>query len=227
MELAMIRPTLALSIVVALAAGPAAAQDFGRMARQAAERVAAAAAGRAAESVLSGGVSAPARAGAQPATAAPVPAPPPPQTVAPASDFAAPAPINYRPGMASPHDLEFSAEDAEGRQRLTTFSRYSCNDCEGGYAFGAWVGHYVSSLWGDHVLARRLGGMAVGQHLDWQVPAMRGAGRIDVVGAQPIGPWACKQVRWTATRPEGSASRMGLVCQVPRRNAEPRWEDIL
>lgn len=221
----MIRQTLVLSLALGLSAGPVSAQDFlGRMARAAAERAATAVAGRAVETVVSGAAAPDRRAPAPTAQAAPAQASAP---TASASDFAAPAPVNYRSDMTNPHDLEFSPEDAGGKQRLTTFSRHSCSDCEGGYAFGAWVGHYVSALWGDHVLAGRLGGMAVGQHVDWQVPAMRGSGRIEVVGDQAIGPWACKQVRWTVTRPEGASDRMGLVCRVPRRNAEPRWEEIL
>lgn len=219
----MIRNTLLLASAIAAAASPALAQDFlGRLGRAAAERAAAGAISRA--------VSGAAASATAPATASPAPArergpAPSSSLVAPAaasqSNFAAPAPINFSAQLASPRQLRFSEEDTAGKKRLEEFSRYDCTACEGGRAYGSWVGHHVSSLFANG-LNERVSRMAVGEKVDWQVAAMGGSGRMEVVSAQPIGPWACKQIRWTITRGTRSESRPGLFCEYGGR-----WYEVL
>ncbi|KQY85881.1 hypothetical protein [Brevundimonas sp. Root1423] len=220
----MIRTPLLLAAGLTVVASPVMAQDLlERMARAAVERAATAAAQRAAGAAVSAATAQhPAPAGTPPpsarASAAQAPG------AAGRTSFAAPAPINYSAALQSPRQLEFSAEDAGGKQRLMEFSRFSCDACEGGRAYGSWIGHYVSSLFGDG-LPRRVQTMRVGDKIDWQVPQMGGSGRMEVINDQPIGPWACKQIRWTITRSQQSESRLGLFCEMS--GSATGWFEIL
>lgn len=224
----------ALAFALGVSSGPAAAQDFlERLARGAAERAAAATIDRVAGDLVRGATDRgrPGDATDQPAGAASGAAPRR-SAAAPATDFAAPAPDNYSAALQGPRQLTFSQDLMENRRRVEEFSRYSCTACEGGRAYGAWIRHYVPSLWGQWVLEERVGSMSVGEKVDWDVPPLGGTGRLEVIGNQPVGEWPCRQVRWTITKRTGTpprtetADRLGLFCQGPRGNGQG-WYEVL
>lgn len=217
--------TLAVALCAAAAATlPTAAlgQDFlGGLARRAAE----AAAQRAVQSAVGAVVNR-----QTPAPEATAPAAPQTASAAGAAtasalpaDLPAPRPINYSTSLRRPGQLEFSPEDQAGRARFDEFGKVRCSDCEGGYAFETWVRHAIPSLWGPHVLENRLGGMAVGEAIRWT--GGRGAQyALTVTSEHAIGPWPCKQLRWTAVRGSEAAERPGLICKA---TGSDNWTEVL
>lgn len=196
------------------------AQDWlGRMARSAAQS--------AAQGVVNNAVSGAANGGAHQGSTAPSPQPAStpararqePQIV-PASSFANPAPINYTTAMRNPNDMRFGADHEAAKKAYEDFGKVDCDDCEGGYAYETWIRHARLELMGFRVLESRIGGMAIGESLEWT--GSRGARyALTVVDDQPVGSWPCKQVKWTGDRGPAHAERMGLYCQLNNN-----WMDV-
>lgn len=197
------------------------AQDWlGRLTRSAAETAAQGVVNNAVSGAVNGG-----RQGSPPPSPQPAAAPPParqrqePQ-IAPASSFADPAPINYTTAMRNPNDMRFGPEHEAAKKAYEDFGKIDCDDCEGGYAYETWIRHARPELKGFRVLENRIGGMAIGESLEWT--GGRGARyALTVIGAQPVGAWPCKQVKWTGDRGPAHAERMGLFCQLNNN-----WMDV-
>ncbi len=222
----MSRTSIALALIATAAVsypGISSAQDWlGRIARNAAETAAQGAVNNALSGAANG--SSNSQPASQPASTSPSPsqAPRRPQPqVMPSTNFADPAPINYTPSLDRPSDLRFAPEHAAAKRAYEDFGKVRCNDCEGGYDYETWVRNAIPGLTGYQVFERRIGGMAVGESLNWT--GSRGARyALTIVGEQPIGEWPCKQLKWTADRGSEHAERMGLFC----RNGNT-WVDVL
>lgn len=212
----------AVSTVAAAAPTVVLAQDWlGRLARSAAET----AAQGVVNNAVSGAVNGSGRQGSPAPSSQPAAASPParqrqePQTV-PASNFAEPAPINYTTAMRNPNDMRFGPEHEAAKKAYEDFGKVDCDDCEGGYAYETWIRHARPELKGFRVLESRIGGMAIGEALEWT--GGRGARyALTVVSEQPIGAWPCKQVKWTGDRGTEHAERLGLYCQL-----NGNWMDV-
>lgn len=206
----------AVATVVITTPTAVAAQDWlGRLARSAAETAAQGVVNNAVSGAVNGGSNRP---GATPQSQ------PQPQTptasqrrreepqVVPASNFASPAPINFTTAMRNPNDMRFGPEHEAAKKAYQDFGKVDCDDCEGGYAYETWIRHARPELMGYMVFERKIGGMAVGETLEWT--GSRGARyAMTVVGEQPIGDWPCKQLKWTGDRGAEHAERMGLFCR--------------
>lgn len=71
-------------------------------------------------------------------------------------------------------------------------------------------------------VAGRIGEMKLGEADTWKGRAMKPIyrmvpydGRFEVVGVEPVGAFACKQVKFSMSRPGKSVSLMTLYCQYP------------
>lgn len=189
--------------------GAAEAQSFLEgMARQAADRLAGAAAGRAEEAAADlisgrgGRPDAPAddERGASALIAAPAAEP---------LAAAGPAPWPLNAGRATyTGDLEFSPADQARAEGLHAFAKVECSECEGGYTFDSWI-NFHTDMDVDGVAAH-VGGLGVGEALEWT--GVEASGRLEVVSEAPVGRFACKQVRTVMTRGEAAYETPGLYC---------------
>lgn len=82
---------------------------------------------------------------------------------------------------------------------------------------------------GPNGVAGRIGEMKLGEFETWDGRAMKPIykmvpykGRFEIVGATPVGAYACKQVKFTMSRPKSSVSLMNLYCQYP----DGRWGKV-
>lgn len=79
-------------------------------------------------------------------------------------------------------------------------------------------------------VAGRIGAMKTGEAETWKgratLPIYRMVpydGRFEVIGEAPVGKFACKQVRFSMSRPGRSVSLLTLYCQDP---ADGRWGQV-
>lgn len=202
----MTRPALiASAALIAFVATPAAAQSlFESLARSAAETVV--------RSAVTSALSSPRSASAaqdggrnQAAAAA---------ETAPASKPAKVAKVNVR-DLAPP-------TAAADKKALDEFSRYRCNDCEGGWAYDSWARHGLN-LVGYNKLENKIGGLEVGQSVSWKGSVANGEG-IVTAEVEKSG-FKCKQVTWRMTKGKEQAEREGLFCVVLMGEAPgtPTW----
>ncbi|MBJ7412402.1 MAG: hypothetical protein JHD15_18870 [Phenylobacterium sp.] len=186
-------------------AGPAAAQSgfLKNLARQAA----AAAIQNAAQPqqpAASAEGEAPGQADAQPAQDA---------ETAPAAQTPGPAPWPVNVGARSvkyPSDLDFSPELEAQKKAFVEFSKVSCNDCEGGYSYDAWVRHFIRLDGSYGAWEKKVGGLALGEAITWKGSASTGS--ITVVSEEPVNGWSCKQLKWELKKAQSKAERPGLFC---------------
>ena len=124
---------------------------------------------------------------------------------------AAPQPINLGdPKLKRPGQLKFDPALEAQKDAFKKFGEVSCNDCEGGVSFDAAAKKFLDlrDMW---AFDSALGGLEVGQSLNWRGRAS--VGKITAVSAEPVGPFACKQLRWELTRGKETRARDGLVCR--------------
>ena len=133
---------------------------------------------------------------------------------APESD-AEPAPVE-QPGeraakAALPSDIKPSGDAAEQKQRFVEFSRYACNDCEGGRGYDAWA-RQILELTGDRAWENKVGALVVGEAIEWQGRESDGA--LTVMSENPVEGLRCKQVKWMLMHrgDQRTAEREGLFC---------------
>lgn len=187
-----------------LAASPASAQSW-------LERAARGAASNAAQGAVSNLLGARPEPSAEPAPQEDGEATRPPVARGVATTFAEPSPVNYKPDMSGPYQLEFSPEQEGAEAAFDEFNRVACSDCEGGRSYDSWIKHHVPSVAGMGALERRIGEMAVDEAIRWD-GASGARLALTVIGEAPIGAWPCKQVRWSSERGQESAERLGLFC---------------
>lgn len=190
----------ALTAVVALAATPAAAQS---LLESLARSVGEAAVRGAVNSVLT-----PSQ---QPA----------PSTAAGQSLAQASTPATTPARVSNVRDL--APPDALAQKKaLDEFSRWRCNDCEGGWAYDSWARHGLN-LVGSNLLENKIGSLAVGQSVSWKGRVANGQG-IVTAEVEKSG-FRCKQVTWRMTKGKEQAEREGLFCVVLMGNAPgvPTW----
>lgn len=123
----------------------------------------------------------------------------------------APWPTNAgAPSVKYPSQLTFSAELEAEKKAFLDFSKVSCTACEGGRSYDAWAQHFIRLDGSYKAWEKKLGGLSVGEAVTWK--GQKSAGTITVVSEEPVGGWACKQLRWELKQPQASATRPGLIC---------------
>lgn len=136
----------------------------------------------------------------------------------------APFPIGHQyPEQNDPRDLRFSQADKDAVKRFADQSEVACNDCEGLKSYEAWARHQLN-MTSTGVFEARVGALNVGQDLNWRGRASGTAYAITVISEEPVGPFRCKQVKWTAAKASDRRERLGLFCWSPRNE---RWEEVL
>ena len=150
----------------------------------------------------------------------------PPSEEAPATG-PAPWPVNLGSRtVTSPAALEFSPETNAAKEAFLEFSKFRCNDCEGGYAYDAWAQHYVKVGYEYNAFQNKVGGLAMGQSITWTGAAATGS--ITVVGETPIKGWRCKQLKWELKKGAQRAERPGLYCVSPASasSTKENWMEV-
>ncbi|MFJ6024320.1 hypothetical protein ACIQC9_06965 [Brevundimonas sp. NPDC092305] len=195
---------------------PVAAQDFlGGLARRAAEQAAQAVVGRAVTAATAPRPPASARPAAAASAAPSASAPQAPAAAGglPA-DFPAPRPLNYSADIRRPGQLRFSDAEKNAKGSFDQIGRYACASCEGGFNFDSWPRHEVRGIGvGNYQLENRLGALGVGEALTWTGSHTGTRYAITVTSDRAIGPWPCKQLRWTGDRGDEHVERVGLICK--------------
>jgi len=213
---------------VLIVTSPVAAQDFlGGIARGMAQSAAQGLANRAVTAVTSPRAPAAAPANAAPASRSAPASRPGAEAVSvqtPVGALPSPAPYNYRPGLKGPYELRFDPALSAQFRLFREFAQDPCRDCEGGFWFNDRVDLMVPDLRPDRAVANRIGGMAIGETIRWNARSGFPL-TITVTGDTAIGEFPCKQVRWTATRGDRTATYDGHVCNGKRGQylAEPGW----
>lgn len=133
----------------------------------------------------------------------------------------APWPTNLGSREAiSPGRLTFSPELEAQKKAFLEFSKVPCTACEGGHSYDAWAQHFIRLDGSWKAWEKKVGALGMGQSVTWQ--GSRSKGAITVVGEAPVGAWPCKQLKWTLTRPDAKAERLGLICNA-RPEGNPDW----
>jgi hypothetical protein len=146
-----------------------------------------------------------------------------PATSGPAAKVA-PFPIGHQyPEQNDPRDLRFPQADKDAIKAFNESSEIPCNDCEGLKAYEAWARHQLN-MTSTGVLETRLGALNVGEALTWRGRVSGTAYAITVTSAEPVGPFRCKQLQWSAAKGAARRERLGLLCWSPRNE---RWEEVL
>lgn len=207
----------AASLVVALAcSGPAAAQSFLKsLAREAAQRAAAAAVSNAANQDQ------PSDADRDAASA------PTEEAEVADTSTSGPAPWPVNAGSAKVKDLgdlKFSAELEQQKKDFVEWSKVRCSDCEGGYHYDAWAQHFISTDGSWHAWEKKLAALAMGESLTWKGGKANGA--ITVVGETPVKGWSCKQLEWSLTRVGEKVTRPGLICMTHSSSGAEIWNTV-
>ncbi len=129
--------------------------------------------------------------------------------------------------IATPYDFQFSPELEAGPKALREFSKVRCNNCEGGYSFDAWANLILGLKLQDW--HNKIGESTVGTTLSWR--GDESDGKVTVVGDAQVGPYPCKQVRYTLVRrsDKSSAERPGLFCfgKASSFAGSPSWVEAL
>ncbi|WP_068878703.1 MULTISPECIES: hypothetical protein [unclassified Phenylobacterium] len=124
-----------------------------------------------------------------------------------------PAPWPKNVGAKSvryPSNLTFSPELEDQKKAFVEFSKVSCNDCEGGYSYDAWVRHFVRLDGSYGAWEKKVGALALGESITWKGSASTGS--ITVVSEEPVNGWPCKQLKWELKKAQSQAERPGLFC---------------
>jgi hypothetical protein len=219
----MIKAVSAVGLVVWLAGTPALSSPLlDLVAQQAAKRaLAPAAAGAPAEPASSALEQARRIAGAPQSASAPAAT-----VAAPSGAWPEPAPINYPSAQVKrAGEFKFSAETLAKVKAFEGFAAVRCSDCEGGMTYDSSI-RLIRPPWlGDRPVQAVIAGLKVGQAYTWKGEASVGA--LTVLSEQPIGPFPCRQVRYTLTRGKQTAERPGLFCFTKGEYTDPAWTEIL
>lgn len=130
---------------------------------------------------------------------------------APQTSGPAPWPVNVgAKSVKYPSNLTFSPELEAQKKAFVEFSKVSCNDCEGGYSYDAWVRHFIRLDGSYGAWEKKVGGLALGEAITWKGSASTGS--ITVVSEEPVNGWACKQLKWELKKAQSKAERPGLFC---------------
>jgi hypothetical protein len=185
---------------------------------------------------------APRAAGAPVAAVPATPAPRPATTHhCPETDGESLPPLGERPPLYQPHvlwpdapkctprtfsDYEFEA----ARAQVKAFDKAGsplCPECVGGRANDSLPAFHLGGRSAKYDLSGAMLALKAGEQVAWQ--GHRLAGRIVLVGEQPIGDFACKQFRWTLATKEGEivAERPGLYCKFPWRGEPAAWRQVI
>lgn len=102
-----------------------------------------------------------------------------------------------------------------------------CPECVGGRARDSLPAFHLGGRSAKYNLSAALLALKEGEQVAWQ--GHRLAGRIELLGEQPIGAFPCKQFRWTLTNKEREivAERPGLYCKFPWRGDQPAWHPVI
>jgi hypothetical protein len=102
-----------------------------------------------------------------------------------------------------------------------------CPECVGGRARDSLPAFHLGGRSGRYDLSGALLALKEGGEVAWQ--GHRLAGRIVLVGEQPIGGFPCRQFRWTLTNKEREivAERPGLYCKFPWRGEPAAWHQVI
>jgi hypothetical protein len=202
----MSKTLVAIAVLAATLAGPAAAQ--GGFLKNLARQAAAAAIQNAAQPPQGHAAAAPGEE-AQAEAAQPTQYAAAERTAA--TSGPAPWPINVGARTVKyPSDLDFSAELEADKEAFLEFSRVSCTACEGGRSYDAWAQHFVRLDGSYNAWEKKLGALAMGEAITWK--GQQSTGSITVVSEEPVNGWPCKQLKWTLKKPTASAERPGLIC---------------
>lgn len=136
-----------------------------------------------------------------------------PATYAPSSLW----PVNGHCAVHSFRDLQFP-EAVEQKRAYTKIGDIPCRTCERGATYDGWPKNMPES---------KLLSLRQGEPLRWKGARYEGA--VVLTGEHPIGPFPCRQYRWTLS--EGAkvaAERAGLFCkyQVPGSSAV-EWYQVI
>lgn len=133
-------------------------------------------------------------------------------------------PVNYevvprRAGAYSPDHLDLpTARDPSFQREYIDFPQQTIMGGQNP------PGHRPEDFkdFGPGGVAGRIAAMKLGEVDTWEGRAMKPAyrmvpykGRFEIVGAQPVGRFPCRQVKFTMSRPARSVSLMTLYCQRP------------
>ena len=110
-----------------------------------------------------------------------------------------------------PSAIKPSSEIAERKRRFVEFSRYSCNDCEGGRGYDAWA-RQILNLTANRAWEMKVGALGLGEAIEWQ--GRESDGVLVVESENPVDGLRCKQVKWTLRHRSDRriAEREGLFC---------------
>jgi len=148
---------------------------------------------------------------------------------APAAAGPEPWPVNAGARtVAIPHDLDFSPELEAKKKAFVEFSKVRCTSCEGGYSFDAWA-NLILGVTDLRAWHKRIGETAVGGTLTWRGDASDGT--LTVLSDAQVGPFPCKQIRYSLVRrsDKASAERPGLLCfgKASAYAGSPSWVEVL
>lgn len=130
---------------------------------------------------------------------------------APQTSGPAPWPVNVgAKSVKYPSNLKFSPELEAQKKAFVEFSKVSCNDCEGGYSYDAWVRHFVRLDGSYGAWEKKVGALALGESITWK--GSQSMGSITVVSEEPVNGWPCKQLKWELKKAQSKAERPGLFC---------------
>jgi hypothetical protein len=102
-----------------------------------------------------------------------------------------------------------------------------CPECVGGRARDSLPAFHLGDGRRKYDLSAAVLALKEGGRVAWQ--GHRLAGRIELVGEQPIGAFPCRQYRWTLTNKDNEvvAERPGLYCRYSWRDQEPAWHQVI
>ena len=128
-----------------------------------------------------------------------------------------------------PGQLEFDPAVKARKEAFVEFSRYSCNDCEGGRGYDAWARQALDLGGGYNAFEKKIGSLKLGEQVTWK--GQEADGSIKVVGEAPVGGFTCKQLKWELKKRKGgqSASRDGLLClgKSSDYSASDSWVEVI
>ena len=125
-----------------------------------------------------------------------------------------------------PRQMPTPAEAKAQKATFEAFGRYDCGECEGGQGYDAWVRHFLPTSHGSPSLEDKIAAMGVGDSFQWQ--GKTAVGSLTIVGDEPVGGFACKQVQYKLQREQKSAERRGLFClgKSSQYSARESWQEV-